>query len=167
MQPDAEYYNEDYRGQYHYSVKDGWGNDPNGTIYFGGKYHLFYQYYDKEAWGPMHWMHATSEDLIHWEEDTIQFYPDEYGAMYSGCAVTADHSTAPDIFKEGESGIVFLITADGGSEGQKIIEPTAKMGKRSTNIKMEKFCSIGKMTASKIKHSVIRKYSAMRISGLW
>ena len=128
MQPDAEYYNEDYRGQYHYSVKDGWGNDPNGTIYFNGKYHLFYQYYDKEAWGPMHWMHATSTDLIHWEEDTIQFYPDEYGAMYSGCAVTADHSTAPDIFKEGESGIVFLITADGGSEGQKIIGAYSKDG---------------------------------------
>ncbi len=129
MQPDAEYYNEDYRGQYHYSVKDGWGNDPNGTIYFNGEYHLFYQYYDKAVWGPMHWIHATSKDLIHWEEDTIQFYPDEYGTMYSGCAVIADHDTCPEIFKEGEEGIVFLITADGGSEGQKIIGAYSKDGK--------------------------------------
>lgn len=129
MKPDAEYYNEDYRGQYHYSVKDGWGNDPNGMVYYNGKYHLFYQYYDKAVWGPMHWMHATSKDLIHWEEDTIQFYPDEYGTMYSGCAVIADHETAPDIFKEGEKGIVFLVTADGGSEGQKIIGAYSKDGK--------------------------------------
>ena len=128
MQPDAEYYNEDYRGQYHYSVKDGWGNDPNGMVYFNGEYHLFYQYYDKAVWGPMHWMHAASKDLIHWEEDTIQFYPDEYGTMFSGCAVIADHDTCPEIFKEGEKGIVFLITADGGSEGQKIIGAYSKDG---------------------------------------
>ena len=128
MQPDNEYYNEDYRGQYHYSVKDGWANDPNGMVYYKGKYHLFYQYYDKAVWGPMHWIHATSTDKIHWEEDTIAFYPDEYGTMFSGCAVTADHSTAPDIFAEGEEGIVFLITVDGGAEGQKVIGAYSKDG---------------------------------------
>ena len=54
MQEDESYYNEDYRGQYHYSVKDGWANDPNGMVYYNGKYHLFYQYYDSSTWGPMH-----------------------------------------------------------------------------------------------------------------
>lgn len=131
MQPDEMYYNEDYRGQYHYSVKDGWANDPNGMVYFNGEYHLFYQYYDNEKWGPMHWAHATSKDLITWEEHPIEFYPDEYGTMYSGCAVIADHETAPAVFAEGEEGIFFFITANGtnGGDGQRIIGAYSKDGK--------------------------------------
>lgn len=130
MQPDESYYNEDYRGQYHYSTKDGWANDPNGMVYFNGKYHLFYQYYDDVKWGPMHWAHATSTDLITWQEEPIEFYPDEYGTMYSGCAVIADHATAPEIFDAGEQGIVFLITANGtnGSDGQRVIGAYSKDG---------------------------------------
>ena len=130
-QPDATYYNEDYRGQYHYSVKDGWGNDPNGMVYYNGVYHLFYQFYDSPTWGPMHWGHATSTDLIHWKEQPIALYPDEYGTMYSGCAVIADHKTAPDVFAQGEEGIVLLITANGtnGGDGQRIIMAYSKDGK--------------------------------------
>lgn len=130
MQPDESYYNEDYRGQYHYSVKDGWANDPNGMVYYKGVYHLFYQYYDGPQWGPMHWAHATSTDMINWQEEPIEFYPDEYGTMFSGCAVIADHETAPDIFLEGEEGIVFLITANGtsGGDGQRIIGAYSKDG---------------------------------------
>ena len=131
QQPDEVYYNEDYRGQYHYSVKDGWANDPNGMVYFNGEYHLFYQYYDSDKWGPMHWAHATSTDLITWEEHPIEFYPDEYGTMYSGCAVIADHETAPEVFAEGEEGIFFFITANGtnGADGQRIIGAYSKDGK--------------------------------------
>lgn len=131
QQPDEMYYNEDYRGQYHYSVKDGWANDPNGMVYFNGEYHLFYQYYDSDKWGPMHWAHATSKDLITWEEHPIEFYPDEYGTMYSGCAVIANHETAPEVFAEGEEGIFFFITANGtnGSDGQRIIGAYSKDGK--------------------------------------
>ena len=130
-QPDATYYNEDYRGQYHYSVKDGWGNDPNGMVYYNGVYHLFYQFYDAPTWGPMHWGHATSTDLIHWKEQPIALYPDEYGTMYSGCAVIANHDTAPDVFAQGEEGIVLLITANGtnGGDGQRIIMAYSKDGK--------------------------------------
>lgn len=130
MLADESYYNEDYRGQYHYSVKEGWLNDPCGLVYFNGKYHMFYQYYDDVKWGPMHWAHATSEDLITWQEETIEFYPDEYGTMFSGCAVVANHTTAPDIFAEGEEGIVFFITANGGngSDIQRIIGAYSKDG---------------------------------------
>lgn len=120
-QPDETYYNEDWRGQFHYSVKDGWANDPNGMVFYKGTYHLFYQYYDGATWGTMHWAHATSKDLIHWEERPIELYPDEYGVMFSGPAVVANHATAPDIFAEGEEGIVLLITANGerGWDGQQ------------------------------------------------
>ncbi len=130
-QKDETYYNEKWRGQFHYSIKDGWANDPNGMVYFKGEWHLFHQYYDGDKWGPMHWMHATSKDGIHWEEHPIAFYPDEYGTMYSGCAVIANHETAPDIFKEGEEGLVFLITANGnnGNDDQKIIGAYSLDGK--------------------------------------
>ena len=62
-QSDDVYYNELYRDQYHYSVKDGWANDPNGLVFYKGRYHLFYQFYDDTKWGPMHWAHATSRDF--------------------------------------------------------------------------------------------------------
>ena len=79
---DKTYYNEAYRNQYHYSVKDGWGNDLNGLVKYKGTYHMFYQFYDDTKWGPMHWAHATSKDLIHWEEQPIALYPDANGAMF-------------------------------------------------------------------------------------
>lgn len=120
---ESSYYNEPWRDQYHYSVKDGWANDPNGMVYFNGEWHLYHQYYDATKWGPMHWIHATSKDRIHWTQHAVDVYPDEYGTMFSGCAVVADHQTAPDIFKEGEKGLVYLITANGanGNDDQKII----------------------------------------------
>lgn len=115
---DDSYYWEDQRSQYHYSVKNGWGNDPCGMVKTSdGVYHFFYQAYTDTDWGPMHWGYATSEDLVHWEQQPIQLYPDEYGAMFSGCGVYADHSTAPALFNEGEEGMVFVVTAN-GREGQ-------------------------------------------------
>lgn len=112
------YYYEDQRGQFHCSVKNGWGNDPCGLVKTSdGVYHFYYQAYTDTDWGPMHWGYATSTDLVHWEEQPIALYPDEYGAQFSGCGVYADHSTAPDIFAQGEEGMVFIVTAN-GREGQ-------------------------------------------------
>ncbi|HEL1623415.1 TPA: GH32 C-terminal domain-containing protein [Streptococcus suis] len=116
-QPDEVYYNELYRGQYHYSVKDGWGNDPNGLVYYNGTYHLFYQFYDDKEWGPMHWAHATSKDLLTWEEQPISLYPDANGTMFSGCIVVDDKNTS-GLFEEGQGGLVALITVNG--EGQRV-----------------------------------------------
>ena len=116
-QPNAIYYNEPYRSEYHYSLKDGWANDPNGLVYYKGTYHFFYQFYDAKQWGPMHWAHATSTDLIHWEEQPIAFYPDENGAMFSGCMVIDDTNTS-GFFSSPEGGLVALITCDGN--GQRI-----------------------------------------------
>lgn len=78
---------EEYRPKIHFTVKNGWNNDPNGLIRYNGKYHMFYQYNPcSSEWGTMHWGHAVSDDLIKWEEKDIALYPDELGAMYSGSA---------------------------------------------------------------------------------
>lgn len=75
-----------YRPKYHASVPAGWSNDPNGTIWYGGKAHLFYQHYPYKAqWGTMHWGHMVSEDLIHWETLPVALRPDEPYEAICGC----------------------------------------------------------------------------------
>ncbi len=84
----TDYYSEPYRPQFHFSPEKKWMNDPNGMVYHKGIYHLFYQYYPEDiVWGPMHWGHATSKDLIHWKHKPIALYPDKHGLIFSGSAV--------------------------------------------------------------------------------
>lgn len=81
-------YNEPFRPQFHFSPQEKWMNDPNGLVYNDGVYHLFYQYYPEDiVWGPMHWGHAVSNDMIHWEHKPIALYPDDLGLIFSGSAV--------------------------------------------------------------------------------
>ena len=84
----SEKINEKYRPQFHFSPTYGWMNDPNGMFFFDDTYHLFYQYYpDDNVWGPMHWGHATSKDLINWENLPIAIYPDGNNYIFSGSAI--------------------------------------------------------------------------------
>lgn len=80
------------RPAFHLSTRTGWMNDPNGFSWYNGMYHLFYQYnpYDSH-WGPMHWGHAVSRDLLHWEYLPAALAPDEAydrDGCFSGNAVT-------------------------------------------------------------------------------
>ena len=87
-------YQEMYRPQFHFSPPAHWMNDPNGMVYYGGEYHLFYQYFpDSTVWGPMHWGHTISKDLIHWKNLPVALYPDSLGYIFSGSAVVDEQNS--------------------------------------------------------------------------
>jgi beta-fructofuranosidase len=80
------------RPQYHLLPARNWMNDPNGPIFFRGRYHMFYQYNPQAAvWGNMNWAHATSPDMIHWQHQPIALSPTPSGpdrdGVFSGSAV--------------------------------------------------------------------------------
>jgi len=84
-----------YRPNFHFTPKKGWMNDPNGMFFLDGYYHLYFQHYpEKNVWGPMHWGHAISKDLIKWEEQPIAIYPYKEKYIFSGSAVVDTHNTS-------------------------------------------------------------------------
>jgi fructan beta-fructosidase len=109
---------EPFRPQFHFTPSENWMNDPNGMVYYDGEYHLFFQYFPEGTeWGPMHWGHAISTDLVHWEEQDIKLYPDDLGYIFSGSAVADHHNTSG--FKTGEeTPLVAIFTHHHDEKGQ-------------------------------------------------
>ena len=85
------------RQHYHFMAQTGWINDPNGLIYYKGKYHFFFQYNPYYGfWDCMQWGHAVSDDMIHWEYLHLALAPSENydnhprGGCFSGSAIEHD-----------------------------------------------------------------------------
>ena len=101
------------RPQYHLLPAHNWMNDPNGPIFFRGRYHMFHQYNPEGAiWGNMHWAHATSLDLVHWHHEPIALSPSPDGpdrdGVFSGSAVL-DH---------GKPTVIYTAVAPPGSNAE-------------------------------------------------
>ncbi|MCA9873377.1 MAG: glycoside hydrolase family 32 protein [Anaerolineales bacterium] len=107
--------NEPYRPHFHVSPPENWVNDPNGLVYYDGEYHLFFQQNPNDTiWGPMHWGHAVSRDLVNWVHFPTALYPDEIGTIFSGSAVIDWHNTGG----YGEEAMVAIFTHDTGKNRQ-------------------------------------------------
>jgi sucrose-6-phosphate hydrolase SacC (GH32 family) len=121
-------YSEPFRGQFHFSSQNGWMNDINAPLYFNGQYHLFYQHNPHGlGWDTMHWGHATSTDMVHWQQKPIALEPGVHnGTLFSGGGwvdtnnVTGLRGTgqAPILLFTNTNGVSIMYSNDGGNRFQ-------------------------------------------------
>jgi fructan beta-fructosidase len=120
-------YTEKGRPLAHFTASRGWINDPNGLIYYNGAYHMYFQHNPYGwAWGNMHWGHAVSKDLIHWEQLPEALYPwlgptenNRNDAAFSGSAVT-DPTNTSGFSRNGVNPLIAFYTSTGRGECIKL-----------------------------------------------
>ena len=88
--------NDPLRPQFHFTADSNFLSDPNGLLYFKGRYHLFHQYnpYDTKSGVPQHWGHAVSSDVVHWKRLPIAIFPHGGGNIWSGSAIVDKNNTS-------------------------------------------------------------------------
>jgi len=119
VEPDSLYL-ERHRPQFHFSSRRGWNNDPNGLVYYADQYRLYYQHNPYGAkWGNMHWGHAVSPDLVHWQELGDAMYPDHLGTIFTGSGVV-DWNNTSELQDGDQSVVVFVYTSAGDPFVQSI-----------------------------------------------
>lgn len=79
---------------FHIAAEAGWLNDPNGLSYFNGRYQVYFQHHPfSTEWGPMHWGHVSSADMVTWRREPIAMAPSteaDGDGVFSGSAVVGD-----------------------------------------------------------------------------
>lgn len=96
----------------HFAAQNGWINDPNGLIYSGGVYHMYFQFNPVDmVWGNLSWGHAVSRDLLHWRQTDDVMYPDEDGMIFSGSALPNDNGC----LSLPENALLFYYTSAGNT----------------------------------------------------
>jgi levanase/fructan beta-fructosidase len=116
-------FNEKFRPQLHFTPERNWINDPNGLIFYKGKYHLFYQHNPQgDLWGNMSWGHATSTDLFHWEELPVAIGCTDTTGIFSGSAVV-DYTNSAGFGSLENPAMVAIYTShlnDGSNQSQHL-----------------------------------------------
>lgn len=111
--PLPEKMTETYRPQVHFTPSKNWMNDPNGLVYLDGTYHMFFQYNPQDnGWGNMSWGHATSTDLMHWQEQPVAMTRNQWGDIFSGSCVIDKDNTAGF----GKNAMIALYTGADGKQ---------------------------------------------------
>lgn len=133
-------YGEPYRPKVHYSVPTGHNNDPNGLVYYKGRYHLFCQYNPCGTdWGNMHWYHASTPDLVHWTNHGMALYPDKYGMIYSGSGIVDEKNVTGLGTPEDPAMIVFYTGAAGRTKLAPVRYADQRMAYSHDGIHFTKF----------------------------
>lgn len=96
----------------HFRSPFGWINDPNGLVFADGLWHLFYQFHPMSTvWGPMHWGHAVSDDLLNWKHLPVALAPDVLGNIFSGSCVVDERNASGLFAGESRSNLLAYYTS--------------------------------------------------------